>query len=321
MRRASPLLLLALAACLDPLVSDEVPATGLILDRATDVATIPHVEADGTLASRRALFTTRIEYLQGFADGRAVWYWNANGVVNALIAPLYVVIGADGSEGAPIIDALPGEPGYSPWWRRIEVRATSAYAGQLLTSRLAIEAALDAGLVEAPLETTTIVTAVVVDSALVPAVEVGDGLSVPPAIAFYKGQRVSWVEFSHTVDRPLPLKVLDALPVYVLQRIDQAFPLYEAVANLDLNGDDRIDASNNIFPRDVDDPAYTPLWITTAVRVASDVRSIDTSSATPELTREVDILDGTMPRGPRTLSITPSTRLVNCPIQVNKGAL
>lgn len=321
MRRTTPLLLLALTGCLDPLVADEVPPTGLFLDRGTDITTIPHVEADGTLASKRALFTTRIEYLQGFAEGRSTWYWNANGVVNALIAPLYVVIGTDGSESSPIIDALPGEPGYSPWWRRIEVRATPAYAGQILTSRLAIEAAVDAGLVEAPADTTTIVTAVVVDSAQVRAVEVGNGLSVPPTTAYYKGQRVSWVEFSDTIDRPLTLKVLDALPVYVLQRIDQAFPLYEAVANLDLNGDDRINASNNIFARDVDQPDYTPLWVPTAVRVASDVRSIDTSTGTPELTREADLLDGTMPRGPRTLSITPANRLVNCPIQVTKGEL
>lgn len=314
------LMAMALAGCLDPLVSDEVPTTGLILDPATDLSSLPHVEDDGAQAARVPLFTSRIEYLQGYASGRLTWYWNANGPVNDLIAPLYVLVAADGSRSPPIIDALPGEPGYSPWWRVIEVRATAAYAGQKLTSRRAVEAAIDAGLVEAPVATTVIVSAVVVQRDL-PAVAVGNGLSVEPTIAFYKGLRVSWVRFSDTVERPVEQQTLEALPVYNLQRIDQAFPLYEAVADLDLNGDGRIDASNNIFARDLDEPDYSPLWVPTLVRVAPDVRSIDTSTGTPELTRESDLLDGTMPRAPRVLSITPQDRLLNCPLQRTKGEL
>lgn len=319
-RRAGLLLLLGGAGCLEPLVSDEVPGAGLLLPADTDPASVRHVEDDPTRAPKAAAFTTRVDYLKGFAAGRPVWYWNADGPVVELLAPLYVVIGADGRESTPIIDALPGEPGYSPWWRRIEVRATAAYQGELLTSRAAIEAALDAGLVEAPVATTRIVTAVVVRRALAP-VAVGNGLSVAPTRAYYKGQQVSWVEFSHTVERPLEQNELEVLPVYVLQRIDESEPLYEVAAGRDLNGDGQINASNNIFARDTSDPDYTPLWVSTTARVAADVRSIDTSSATPELVREADVADGTGPRGPRVLSLTSTGRLVNCPIQVTKGAL
>lgn len=319
-RGAGLLALVASAGCLDPLVSDEVPSTGLILPSGTDPATVPHLEDDPAQAPKAAAFTARIDYLEGFAGGRPVWYWTVDGPAVELLAPLYVVVDAAGRDSAPIIDALPGEPGYSPWWRRIEVRATAAYAGELLTSRRAIEAALDAGLVEAPVATRQIVTAVVVRREL-PPVAVGNGLSVSPSRAFVKGQQVSWIQFGHIVERPLEQNELEVLPVYILQRIDESEPLYEAVAGRDLDGDGALTASNNIFARAPTDPDYTPLWRSTLVRVAADVRSIDTSSATPELVQEADVVDGTAPRAPRVLSLGAAGPLVNCPIQRTRGEL
>jgi len=312
MRTALLTAALLLGACLDPMVSDEVPFGDEIGDPNAPLA---HVDDDPANAAKP--FTTKIDYLKGFAAGAPIWYWNANGPVPELIAPMLVVENADGSTEPPVIDALPGEPGYSPWWRVVHVKATPKRTNERFTSRLAIAAGVELGLLEAPSLTTRIVDAVVVRRDIAP-IAVGDGMTVMPAKAYYRGKEAAWVQWSKTIDRPVTLKELDVLPVYTLQRINETFPLYEIVANVDLDGDGLINASNNVFAAGTSETDYTPAWETTLVRTVPELRSIDTSTAPPPIRSDDDIVNNV---GQLILSVTPSGRLVNCPIQVAKGSL
>jgi hypothetical protein len=317
------------AACLGPLVDDAPPASSSFADPALTPATAPHVEDDPANAPRLASFASRVQYLRGFAAGQPVRYWNVDGAGSSLIAPLFVLEDAAGNViGWPIIDVLPGEPGYTPWWRRVVVRVTAAYAGEHIWSRAAIEEGVAKGLLEAPRATTTVIDCPVVRRGTPIPVSAAPGARTASTTpAWYRDRRVDLVAFSDTIDVPLESRRMPTFPVYILQRIDSGQPLHEAVTGVDVTGDGRLDASNNVFADRLGGARYSPLWQPHLVRVAADVASIDTarSATVAELAREADLarfVDGApTPADGRTLTITDLGGLVNCPIQRREGAL
>lgn len=322
-------LALASTACLEPLVDDALPTSSAFADPSLTPATAPHVEDDPATAPRLSAFASRVHYLRGFADGQPVWYWNVDGANSSLIAPLFVLEDAAGNVlGRPIIDVLPGEPGYTPWWRRVVVRVTAAYGGEHIWSRAAIEEGVAKGLLEAPRATTTVIDCPVVRrGTTIPVSAMPGARTASTTPAWYRNQRVELVAFTETIDVPLESRRMPAFPVYILQRIDAGQPLYEAVTGVDVTGDGRLDASNNVFADRLGGSRYSPLWQPYLARVAADVASIDTarSATVAELVREVDLarfVDGApTPADGRTLSITDLGGLVNCPIQRREGAL
>ncbi len=325
------ILVLALVstACLEPLVDDALPASSTFADPTLTAATAPHVEDDPATAPRLSSFASRVQYLQGFADGQPVRYWNVDGANSSLIAPLFVLEDAAGNAlGRPIIDVLPGEPGYTPWWRRVVVRVTAAYAGEHIWSRAAIDEGVAKGLLEPPRATTAVVDCPVARrGTTIPVAARPGARTASTTPAWYRNQRVDLVAFGDPIDVPVESLRMPIFPVYVLQRIDAGQPLYEAVTGVDVTGDGRLDASNNVFAGRLGGARYSPLWGPRLVRVAADVASIDTarSATVAELVREADlvrVVDGApVPADARTLSITDLGGLVNCPIQRREGSL
>ncbi len=332
----SLLLGLGLAACLDPLVDDARDPRASFGPADVDPATIPHVEDDPGLADRVASFPRAVPYLRGFADGEEVRYWNVPGPNARFVAPMYVVVGLDGTPvGAPVIDVLPGDRGYSPWWRQHVVQVTEAWAGERLWSREAIEAATRLGLVREPVATEVIVSCPVVARDV--RVEVGGAEPVAPTLVWYRGRRAHWLRFSGEEALPVGERAMSAFPVYVFQRVDQAAPIYELVAGVDLDRDGVVDHSNNVFAGGLGSARYSPLWTLALVRTSADFPSIDTAADPadgrgPGYTAEADFFDAD--RGalrPEALVGSSSTAwvlgledadaLVNCPIQRTRGAL
>ncbi len=320
MRRLLLLIIIAAAqaACLEPLVSDEIPP-GDVFGSGTP-ETAPLAEALPRVQPNLHFFTQQVAYLRGFASGAPVWYWNVDGANSKYIAPMYVVLGKDGQIGLPIIDVLPGDVGYTPWWRRTVVRTTDKYQGEKIWSRAAVDAGVRLGILSEPEPTTSIVNCPVALQGTT--FEVGNGLVSEASRVWYRNTAAYWIQFKETLDVPLESREMPRFPVYVLQRIDSAAPLYEFATGVDLNGDRALNASNNIFAGGLDEARYSPLWFASFVRVAADVRSVDTSTV-PELTRESQLVDANgQPVSSRVISVAPAPdALINCPIQRAKGEL
>ncbi|MBI4816751.1 MAG: hypothetical protein HY791_10860 [Deltaproteobacteria bacterium] len=320
------------SACLEP-PEESIDPSRVFVDPSQPGV---QVEDDPLLGPKVDLFPASVAHLGGFADGGSIRYFNVGGPNPTFIAPYYVLIGTDGAQlGRPIIDVIPGDTGYTPWWRRVVVRATTKYGGEKLGSRQAIELAAELGLVEPTLEATdqVIDAPVVHRDARVP---VGSGQVVEPTEVWYRNQIAHWVIFPNPTTVPVDRREMPAFPVYVFQRINEGAPLYEFLSGVDITGDGVLDASNNVFASGLGGSDYSPLWFGVIVRTSSTYPSIDTAGGPPGFTRESDFVGGCpegttaattascdfAPKSPWVKAIVPvPSLLINCPIQTEEGKL
>lgn len=326
LKRAGAILIPLLACrCLEPLVDDAVLPERIFGPADATPESMEHVEDTRALASKVALFSQRFDYVRGFAETKPVWSWAVDGPNADFVAPIYQVVGPNGPLGRKIIDVLPGDLGYTPWWRLYLVRTTETYAGERIWSRAAIEQGVKLGILEAPQPQTRIIPAPVTLRST--KIQVDAGVFVQPDWGWYRNRRVSWVEFSEGIETPVARNDMPIFPVYVLQRINEAEPLDERMIGRDLTGDADLDDTNDIFASNVGGPRYSPLWYVTLVRTVADYPSIDTSTSTSTvgLTAERQFV------GPDDSSTSPLIvpgsllpmrgHLVNCVIQREKGKL
>ncbi len=274
MKRAA--LAACLAGCLGPLDSDRPAPSGQILpagsvvpaleddpERAEELA--EHDGVDGTIAR-----------VSAFAGGAPVHVWDF-GDAPDFAAPLFSLVRREGDQlvrvdHPNIIEAIPGDPGYSPYWAFIVVPVTAAYDGELLTSFAAVQEAQELGLVEEPDP---------VDFAVNCPVTAGDvrldtgagGPVAPTARFFYDGMTVPYFDLG-------PMPVVDQVrvpeaPHYLLRR-EGGEPLSEPVRGVDITGDGDLFDSNDVF-LDAADPGWSPRCRTIGVAVAAATASIDTS--------------------------------------------
>ncbi|MCC7380678.1 MAG: hypothetical protein IT384_02555 [Deltaproteobacteria bacterium] len=320
-RWSGPVLgLLASTGCLEPLASDQIPPEDVF--GAVDAEPLEQdLEDDPILRALADPFPDEIAYLQGYAAGEKVWYWNVPGPTPRFIAPVFIVQKADGTfDDTPIIDVIPGQIGYTPWWRRVIVKTTSKYKDERIWSRAAVDEGVRLGILEAPVATEGVFDCPVVRRET--RVELGLGKTATPTPVWFNKKRVYWVAFEREVDVPVTEREIPALPVYILRRINQGAPLYEFATGVDLNGDAKLNASNNVFARPVTADDYTPLWYAAFVLTAPELRSVDSPTTAPgfDLRSEESIL-----AAPSTQVVPPiqeeEDTLVNCPIQGRAGEL
>lgn len=265
--------------CLGPQVSDEASAPGGILPPG---AVVPRADDDPAIAAQLDQLDgvdASVALIGGFAAGRPTRTWDF-GPAPAIAAPL-LVLAQRSATGAlepidhnTIVDAIPGDPGYSPFWAVFMVEVTDRYAGELITSFAAVAAAVDAGLVLSPVGTGAAVNCPTV----APDVTVDVGTSQPlPATSrfYYRGTTVPYFDFG-----PMPIDA-DRVTVpeqrhFVLRR-EGAEPLSEPIRGVDLVGDGDLVDTNDIYERAADDPDRSPLCRSVAVAVVAETASIDTS--------------------------------------------
>ncbi len=290
-------------------------------------AQLPHVEDNPELASRIAQFATKVPYAHAFANGHATWYWRVPPPTKNFIVPLYVLTNQDGTPmERPIIDLLPGDTGYSPWWRVVTVRITDRYAGEHIFSREAIDVGVRLGILEVPVPTERVVTCPVVRRDVRVQVD-PDGSTVAPTWAIYRNQRVHWIEFQSDISVDPEQRRMPIAPFYVFQRINEANLLSELDEGFDLDGDGLINASNNIFQFDITQTGYTPFWYPIIVRTVPDFVSIDTASTAADLefTAEDDFVGPVYNVVTSDRVIPPledrRTQLEDCPLQRAFGSL
>lgn len=160
---------LALAGCtLEPLVEDDpavslhvLPPGSVVPSVADDPELVYQISVhdgldDGPLAEAEGVIAPKV----GFAGGVPITYWSF-GVAPRIGAQLYVLMDntADGSRRVAfhpyLVDSMPGDSGYSPFRRIQHVFVTDLYDGELITTMRALSDAVELGLVEPPVTTST----------------------------------------------------------------------------------------------------------------------------------------------------------------------
>jgi hypothetical protein len=283
-----------MAGCtLDPLVSDEIDLARVFGDPSLAPEEAPHVEDNPDYRDQLSLFPSAVPYLRGYVKGERVWYWRIDQEVPDFIVPYYVLEFKDGTQQRAIVDVIPGEGGYSPWWRKIIVRTTDKYTNEKIWSRDAIDAGVKLGILEEPEDTTTIITAPIVRRDVRIKIDpMNWNAEAEPSWGWYRNQRVSWIIFDADVEVPNGVRLMPRAPVYVLRRVNELMPLNEHASGVDLDGDGRIVTSNNIFPVTVGELGYTPMWYPVLVKTVEDYVSIDNTGpgVEPGLTAESQFL-------------------------------
>lgn len=313
-------------ACLDPLVSDEVDDPGLILPAGTEVPSahsVPEIEAQLTANDGVEALVPR---LSGFAQGARVHYWDF-GSAPAFSAPIFVVMERDEAgelQRTPhptIIDSIPGQVGYSPFWSLLILEVEEAYQGELITSFPAIEEAQRLGLVKAPVIADIAINCPIVAAGV--SIEVGGGVEAIEAKAdfFWRGMIVSGFDLGQmAVERST---VVTPAPMYVLSR-EGGEPLSEPERGVDITGDGDIQDSNNIFPNIPSDAAFSTLCQRVEVTVPSDIAQTlidDTLDETSSgLSRATDLFNPDPVAG-TVVAFEETDQFINCPQQMTEGSL
>ncbi|HEU4726875.1 MAG TPA: hypothetical protein VFT22_03270, partial [Kofleriaceae bacterium] len=172
---AAAVLALGTGCRLHPLVDDKPGASAHILLAG---ATVPSASTSLELANQinandgvddKAIAGNNgiIPRGTGVSDGAVVRYWSF-GLTTRAPSPMYRFF--ERTEAGdlmpishpPLVDALPGDPGYSGVHAINQVVVTEAYRGELITSSEALADAIDLGLVEAPMPTGTFVASPIV---------------------------------------------------------------------------------------------------------------------------------------------------------------
>jgi hypothetical protein len=310
-----------LASCLDPLVSDYVPL------RAYDIFSmdeVPLLETDEALTEQTDEYDgvdRVIPRLSAFADGERVWYWPF-GPAPATAIPIYILADrtADGElvpreEHLPIIDSMPGDEGYSPFWEIFFLVVTDTYDGQIMASFSAVQSAQLLGVIEEPHRPWLYINCPVVHPDV--RLETRNGLKAP-SLAYYRNLRVPIFTFETLpVNKDGSIVVREAL---VLRR-EGGELLEEAWRGVDMTGDGDTNDGNTIFRVGLGSDDYTPLWQTVNTVVPADTESIDTSQdeTDAEYQEFTDLFtasdDGLQPIVGHVVAFEVTDTLLNCPFE------
>lgn len=258
-----PALLVAnLGGCLDPQVGDELGPRGFVLPAGTEVPSAhddPYINQQ--IADNDGVDGI-VPLLSGFADGAPTHYWDF-GPSPSFAAPLFALVekNAEGElELLPhktIIDAIPGDPGYSPYWSVLFLEVTDLYNGELITSFSAIEEAQERGLLLAPTLPTFAVNCPAVATGVT--LDVGLGPSEflpPPSEFFWQGKTVRYYDLGimPIVDGTIARESA----VLVVAREGKE-PLSEPLRSVDMTNDGDALDTNNVFETNRESEDYSPL--------------------------------------------------------------
>jgi len=266
--------------------------------------------------------------LHGFVDGETTRYWTI-GLSPATPQRIGVLCReTDGEcvreDHPPVLEALPGEAGYSHFGQVTEVRVSEDYAGEVLGSFEAIDDAVADGLATLE-ERNAYINCPIVAPGVRMETDGGERSPIPVYVRDMQAECMLFGEGSGRLglgERGTEMGEVLIRNVYVLTREGEDMPLMEAARMEDITGDGDAVDSNNIFGAALGDVDYTPLWRMVAVTVPSDYASIDTASdqtmadytqdsdmfTVDELTYEIAPIDGQI------VSYEETDMLINCPL-------
>ncbi|MFO0746602.1 MAG: hypothetical protein U1F43_13170 [Myxococcota bacterium] len=314
------------SACMEPLVDDALDPSPLLLPAGT---ALPAFVADPAQKAQLALniapeLSGVVRVRQGFFAGAMVDWWDL-GPASPTPVPGYLLVepaadgelSADGRRfrelGAPaVLTAVPGDLGYSPLWRVILVPVTERYAGQVLASVEAIDAAVAAGIVEAPIRIPEARNWPVVlpETRLE---RVAGAAPEAPITAYYKDARVDVLDLGELF---VPGNNVPVATMYTLRR-DGGEPISEPLRGVDLTGDGDAADSNDLFATGPGQAFYSPLVRVSEAVVPAALQGIDSyhDQARSDLTDASQLFaaDHTTPEPAVVMSLYPSTPILDRP--------
>ncbi|MFT7580238.1 MAG: hypothetical protein ACI9MR_001907 [Myxococcota bacterium] len=305
--RLSVLALAALAGpagCLEPLVDDTVVRKSLILPPSTMVTPPdPDSKVAIQIATNDGVTGDEVKLVTAFAGGKQAQFWNF-GPADRSVAPIFRLVRADPDGNIEtesgrfssvvthraVIDAVPGDPGYSSSWLMRLVVVTEDYAGEIFPSAAAVAEGVAAGLLESPVETPWVINCPVVAPEVT--LETLDGITAPGLEwGYYRGQRVYYFSFGRI---PVTEDGVEIGRAFQLRR-EGGEPLSEPVRGVDISGDgDRRD-TNDVLTHAPGDAGYSGLFERVEVVVPTTYLSIDDANddAVADVTTAADLfIDG-----------------------------
>jgi hypothetical protein len=311
-------------ACLDAQVSDAPGMTGVLLPPGSDVPSAHDDAAIERQIDQNDRVAGEVPLVHGFAGGQAIAYWDL-GPAPDFAAPIFELVeeAPDGElrpiDHPTIVDAIPGDAGYSPFWAVLAVKVTDAYDGELLTSFAAVQEAERVGLVETPVLQRVAINCPVVARGTTLEVGGGEQPIAPAARFFWKGMSVDYYDFG-----PFALEDNADLPPrarYVLRR-EGGEPLSEVARGVDMTGDGDLNDTNDVFAERAGDDGFSPLCRTVDVVVAATTGSIDDSGdeTVADIRAASDLFDPDVVEG-TVVAVSETDELRNCPQQRQVGAL
>ncbi len=266
-----------LAGCLGPQVDDTPLSSTVLLPAGSTVASLLDDPVRAAQVADHDGVEGAIPRQTAFSGGAVVHVWDF-GPAPAFAAPLFVLMARDGDGGLvrishhTIVDVIPGDPGYSPFWTPFVLEVTEAYAGELVTSVSAVEEAVERGLVHPPIAQDLAVNCPVIGAGVT--VEVGAGqVATPNALFYYRGVEAPYFDFG---EMPVVAGRIPESARYRVRREGQE-PLSELVRHVDMTGDGDLNDSNDLYLVDPAVVTSSPLLRRTDVVVRASIASIDTS--------------------------------------------
>jgi hypothetical protein len=312
------------AACLDPLVDDDTAGPGLLLPAGSPVPDGHEDPAVDRRIDSNDEVDDEVPLVHGFAGGEAIRYWDF-GPAPDFAAPLFLLARiTDGGDIQPldhptVIDSIPGQNGYSPYWAVLMLEVTDDYDGELVTSFSAVQEAVDLGLVEAPVQLDLVVNCPVVARGVTLQVE-DDGETLPaPSRFFWRGNTIDYFDFGQlAVEAGAEMP---AMPRYQIRR-EGGEPLSELVRGVDITGDGDLNDTNDVFAAGPDQEGYSPRCQTVDVAVVTATEAIDTfADESMSAVRAATDLFDPEPVAATVVSFAETDEVHNCPQQREPGGL
>src|SRR6266542_1158521 len=147
---SSPLLVLFLVVALViGVLGGYFASSQLNKTQVSQSAFLPYTDNYGGLVDdSNSGFVTNAPLVGGFSNGQIAWYWLV-GPTDASFNPAYFFNFQSGSPVIgqyPIIDAKPGESGYTHFWKIFNVTVSDNYVPNTIKSLSTLERAQQAGL-------------------------------------------------------------------------------------------------------------------------------------------------------------------------------
>jgi hypothetical protein len=306
---------LALATgCLDPLVEDAPGASSHLLPSD---AVVPGIAANVELANQLTLNdgldddTLRasggvIPRGTGVSAGATVRYWSF-GPAGRAPSPMYIFLAADGKplDHPPLVDALPGDRGYSALHTLTHVQVTAAYKGERITTSEALADAIELGLVLEPVpQGQSVVSPVVLPGTML---DPGAAKPAAPTPVYVRGYEAAMFRFGGARGPQPGSELLPTNQVALLRAPDKA----------------TYDASRPVFQATIPTVPATTRVLYTPLSVVIDV---DLKVAAASITQDSDLfvrdkgeLTGVVTDNVAGLQITTTTLLLQ--LQFVEGEL
>ena len=191
----------------------------------------------------------KVERGTGFSGGNPVRYWSFGLIANNAPSPIYFFVDAQGNaiDHLPMVEVLPGDVRYSPLHNIYKVEVTSAYDGELITSREALADAVELGLIKEPVASSKIISGPLVlpNTTL----EVSDAQTTTPTKVYARGVEATMFRF------PGEISAISFIPTNQVSFLRQA-------------GKAVFDSTRPVFQATLGATNYTPLSVVVNVDLA-----------------------------------------------------